>query len=857
MPNRLLRARLNDRIARAAAFPVTLIAAPAGFGKSIALADFLQTQRAEVVRYDVPRERDTLAAFVRGLAAALAQVAPSAASSFPSLETRMLSAPDPARECAEWFAEHLRRSVCTIVVDDFHHAAVDPDAVSFLVEAVARTKGRISWIVATRTGADLPVASWIAYGIADAPVGEDDLRFTPDEALAAAEQIGADADPQDIEMLREMTGGWAVGLTIAFRTKTHAADLRAAAAGTRELAYRYLAEQVFAELPDDLRRLLLDTSPFAAFDDEIVEALGASPELVAALRRVPFLTHAGASYRYHDLFRDFLEMELRREGARAWRAACGRAAEMLERRGETGDALRLFARVADDDGILRTIERAGFDLVEKGDAATVSLALEALSGERRETNAMATGVGAMLAAARGHAEVAERMYRSALALAGETPAARELAYRFGLELVRRGADCEPLLAPIAASPDVPPALLAPILATLATGLAASGRREAAAAAMERALDVLGSVADDDVRARVFQQAAYAFQFEPDRARAKSYAELAIDLAVRRGLFDVAARAYSVLYTIVYEQTDDPIAVLGVLDRLGECARKAASVQVRLFGVICAYEVEAERGDEAALAALDEQLAGAPPTLQRSRLESLLPAQAMRLAWSGRFAEAWASLKDSIALMTTPERRAVRAADVALYAIAGGLADDGEVAAVAAREALSLCTAPSRRTVRARAILALAETLRGHSGAANADLNEAERTVGTELPRMRALVRCARAFLALAIGQGEHAALAAALERLRSVHAGGTARLIAALPEPIPSDGAYPSLTAAERRILDLLVEGASTKEIAARTDRSPQTIDTHVRSICRKLECSGRREAVALAVRSGWSRTAR
>jgi len=99
---------------------------------------------------------------------------------------------------------------------------------------------------------------------------------------------------------------------------------------------------------------------------------------------------------------------------------------------------------------------------------------------------------------------------------------------------------------------------------------------------------------------------------------------------------------------------------------------------------------------------------------------------------------------------------------------------------------------------------------------------------------------------------EYASLAGALERLRSEHMGGMARLIAALPPPIPSGGAYAMLTAAERRILDLLIDGASTKDIAARTDRSPQTVDTHVRSICRKLECSGRREAVALAVRSGW-----
>jgi DNA-binding CsgD family transcriptional regulator len=105
----------------------------------------------------------------------------------------------------------------------------------------------------------------------------------------------------------------------------------------------------------------------------------------------------------------------------------------------------------------------------------------------------------------------------------------------------------------------------------------------------------------------------------------------------------------------------------------------------------------------------------------------------------------------------------------------------------------------------------------------------------------------------ALGQSETAEVAAALERLRAAHFGGIARLLNALPLPSATDaGGYGVLTPAERDILALLAQGASSKEIAARTGRSAHTIDTHIRSICRKLECSGRREAVALAIRSGW-----
>ncbi|MBV8282282.1 MAG: helix-turn-helix transcriptional regulator [Candidatus Eremiobacteraeota bacterium] len=60
------------------------------------------------------------------------------------------------------------------------------------------------------------------------------------------------------------------------------------------------------------------------------------------------------------------------------------------------------------------------------------------------------------------------------------------------------------------------------------------------------------------------------------------------------------------------------------------------------------------------------------------------------------------------------------------------------------------------------------------------------------------------------------------------------------------------LTAAERAILQLLARAASTKAIAAQTRRSPRTVDTHIRSMCQKLRCNGRREVVAIATGEGW-----
>src|SRR5581483_10471489 len=223
----LMRARVNDRLARATRFPVTVLIAPAGFGKSVALRDFLETARLEAVRVEVARDDATLLLFARRLADALAPLAPDARAAFPAAQERIAAADDPVRELATWFSEHLKRAVGTVVVDDLHHAAADPRTVALVVALVERTAERIRWIVATRSDAGLPIASWVGYGRMDLPVGEDELLFTPEEAL---------------------TGGWPVALGIALRARTHAFDLAGAASGTREMIYRYLAEQVFTGL---------------------------------------------------------------------------------------------------------------------------------------------------------------------------------------------------------------------------------------------------------------------------------------------------------------------------------------------------------------------------------------------------------------------------------------------------------------------------------------------------------------------------------------------------------------------------------------------------------------------------------
>ncbi len=441
-------------------------------------------------------------------------------------------------------------------------------------------------------------------------------------------------------------------------------------------------------------------------------------------------------------------------------------------------------------------------MFEHGEGGMLGGALDAVPEELKQHDATCLGLRAMLEASRGHFELSQRGFLSAIDKARDDVRLRTtLAHRYAIELVRHDRDCVGFLQPYATDRSLADDLRVPLLGTLATAYVASDRYDEALATIGRALDLVDPSMSPDMLARLYQQAAYIYDFGPERDRARTYSTLAIELAVPRNLFDVAARAYSALFSVTYNEDDNPIACLAILDKLEECARKGASNQARMFALTAAYELEVERGDDASLERLDSALHEIQSALPRAHSETLLPADALRAAWIGDFKRALHLLAGTASQFSVDDRRALRASEIALYAFAAGEREAGQDALADADAALERCKRETRRTVRTRIFIALAQLLCGHSSAANRQLTEAERALTPQMRRVRALVHAARTLYRVRLGQADNAALSGALERLRAEHFGGIARLLAALPFSIESGEGYATLTTSERQIL--------------------------------------------------------
>ena len=268
------RPRVQARLAEACAERVALIVAPAGYGKSVALSVYLESLRSAHVRYDVDESGGNVAGFVRGFVEAISAIAPSATTSLADALKSVHDASSVGTDLALWLYTHLKGYGGTIVIDDFHKGGPDGETSRFVGAIIEKTKSRIRWIVSTRSTLDLPVASWLAYGVSGMAVDEHDLSFDLDDARGSARALRLAVRDEELSSLLDSTNGWPTAVIFALRSSTRSNDLKNIAATTREMIYRYLAEQVYHAMPEDVREFLRDAALLPRIDVAVLQHMG-------------------------------------------------------------------------------------------------------------------------------------------------------------------------------------------------------------------------------------------------------------------------------------------------------------------------------------------------------------------------------------------------------------------------------------------------------------------------------------------------------------------------------------------------------------------------------------------------------
>jgi len=344
----LPRERLESQLAASADHHrLTLIIAPAGSGKTTLLARFAASTPMPVAWYRAETWDDDPARMLRHLEAALG-------AALPGLRAGWLDVEDAARALEEWPGGQA-----ILVIDDLH-ALEGTAAEAVLSRLVDYAPPWLRIVAASRVRPDFNLPRLRVSGDLHVIEG-DDLRFRSWEVERLFRDFYREpVPPSELAVLARRTEGWAAGLQLFhLATRGKSADERrrilgGVGSGTRVLR-EYLARNVLAELPDELRRFLVDTCVLVRLTgdlcDELLDRRGSALLLEELARRQLFtvaIDEGEGSYRYHEVLRSHLDRMLVEEvGEAEARRRHQRAAQLLERCGALPEALVGYCRAED------------------------------------------------------------------------------------------------------------------------------------------------------------------------------------------------------------------------------------------------------------------------------------------------------------------------------------------------------------------------------------------------------------------------------------------------------------------------------------------------------------------------------
>ncbi|HZW04818.1 MAG TPA: AAA family ATPase, partial [Anaerolineaceae bacterium] len=369
---------------------LTLVSAPAGYGKTALIADWVhrlaETPGAPAVAWLSLDESDNdPAVFFAYLAASLRTAHPAAAD----IAHRLLHAPQatPPRAAFAGLANELTQSGAGVVlVLDDYHLIRNPAIHDELAYWIDHLPPNAHLLVATRSDPSFPLHRYRGRGQM-VEVRMDELRFSPEEVAGFMRQFsGVELGQAEVEILAGRTEGWIAGIQMAalsLRGKENKAQFIQSLAGSNRFILDYLAEEVIRDQPAEVKRFLLQSSILNRLCGPLCDALmgpeAGSESGQAMLERLEsenlFLIPLDEErywYRYHHLFADLLRLRLQQSarsepGPGAVEQLHRRAAGWLAAAGWHAEAIQHFITAGDFEQAAELVERHTLRLFAQGE----------------------------------------------------------------------------------------------------------------------------------------------------------------------------------------------------------------------------------------------------------------------------------------------------------------------------------------------------------------------------------------------------------------------------------------------------------------------------------------------------------
>jgi LuxR family maltose regulon positive regulatory protein len=862
-PNVVSRPRLLERLNEGVYGKLTLISAPAGFGKTTLVSEWVGGSEQPTAWLSLDEGENDPARFLTYLVAALQTLAPGIGEGV--LSALRSPQPPPLEALLVALLNDLSsiQDPFVLVLDDYHLLDSQPvdQALAYLVEHLSP---HMHLVIVTREDPRLPLARLRARGYLT-EVRAADLRFTPYEAGAFLNQVmGLSLSGEDIAALETRTEGWIAGLQLAalsMQGQEDTAGFIRSFTGSHHFVLDYLLEEVLGQQSERVQAFLLRTSILDRFCAPLCDAVVRDPaasgrETLDYLERANLflvqLDNERRWYRYHHLFAELLRQRLKQSTVSSTGDEKSviaelhrRASQWYEDNGLEIEAFQHAVSANDVERAVRLVEGKGMPLQFRGAVAPVLHWLESLPEAVLD--------------ARPSLWV---MYASALSMTGQMAGveAKLQAAEAALQGARQDEQSRNLTGHIAA-----------IRALLA---AAENQADTVIAQSRRALEYLrpDNLA---VRTATIWKLGIAYQIQGDRAEAgRAFSEA---IAISQASGNLIVNMSASLGLAMVQETENQLSLAAetyrrILHLVGESPQPAACEAHLGLARICyewndldAAEQHGQQSVQLArqLENIDRMVAGEVVLARLKLAREDVAGAAARLSeadWFARQQNFVRSMREVVAaqvLLLLRQGSLSAVADLAhlhdlpLSQARVHLAQGDPSAALAVLE-------PLRRQVEAKdwkderlKVLALQAVALQASG---------ERDKAAQALRDALVLAEPAGFIRLFVDEGLPMAHLLSRASASGIMPDYIGKVLAAFdaekqkradtssrPAASPSQPLLEPLSQRELEVLHLIAQGLSNQEIGARLFLALDTVKGHNRSIFGKLQVQRRTEAIARA----------
>jgi LuxR family maltose regulon positive regulatory protein len=386
------RSHLYDRLNEGSNRKLTLISAPAGFGKSTLVSSWLAEGGIQAAWLSLDQGDNDPVRFWTYLMAAVQTLHQEI-----GVEARQIVSA-PQLRSIEPVVISLINDISQlaldliVVLDDYHviEEGLVHDGLSYLLE---HQPPNLHLIISTRVDPPLSLARLRAHGRL-VEIRASDLQFSSDEAaILFNDVVNLDLKPEQVEALNRRAEGWIVGLNLAalyLKGQPVSETIIERFTGSHQFILDYLTEEVLGALPDSHRQFLLRTSILDRFCAALCGAVtgnAASQQVLdefhSSLFLIP-LDAGGVWFRYHHLFAEVLYTLLERDHPNEIDTLHLKAAAWFESEGHPGEAVDHVLRSGDMTQAKELVLKYWDPFFKRGEVATVLRWLSTLPEEMKE-----------------------------------------------------------------------------------------------------------------------------------------------------------------------------------------------------------------------------------------------------------------------------------------------------------------------------------------------------------------------------------------------------------------------------------------------------------------------------------------